>query len=180
MARVEQLTEKSQLAAEFHPLYDRIAKARGQVGGPYSILLHSPVVADRVDALSQALRACQLTPTEFVLIALSVSRTRDCRFVWSVQAPAARRAGVSDAVISAIGARQTAALDAEQADIVEYVRQTITAPLVDQVLFDRLRARHGDQWLVELTTTAGHFNLICGINNAFDVAPLPEGDALPS
>jgi hypothetical protein len=34
------------------------------------------------------------------------------------------------------------------------------------------------RWLVELTTTAGHFGLISGINNAFEVPPAPGGDAL--
>ncbi|MCW2691066.1 MAG: hypothetical protein JWR37_5956, partial [Mycobacterium sp.] len=55
MARVPQITSKEQLATEYHALFDRIAQARGQVGGPYSILLHSPGVADRVDALSSSL-----------------------------------------------------------------------------------------------------------------------------
>jgi 4-carboxymuconolactone decarboxylase len=94
MARIEHITDKAQLAPEYHYLYDRIAQARGRVGGPYSILLHTPAVADKVDALSASLRAeTQLTPQEFVLAALGVARARDCLFVWSVQAPAARRIG---------------------------------------------------------------------------------------
>ena len=68
MARVEQITDKAQVDSEWHPLYERIAAARGRVAGPYSILLYAPAVADRVDQLSAALRAdSQLTPEEFVL-----------------------------------------------------------------------------------------------------------------
>ena len=37
----------------------------------------------------------------------------------------------------------------------------------------------GVRWLVELTVIAGHFGLICGINNAFEVPPSPQGDQLP-
>ena len=74
MARVEQITEKAQLAPEFYYLYDRIAQARGRVGGPYSILLHTPAVADKVDALSASLRSdSQLSTEEFVLTALGVA-----------------------------------------------------------------------------------------------------------
>jgi 4-carboxymuconolactone decarboxylase len=180
MARVEQITEKAQLAPEFHYLYDRIAQSRGQVGGPYSILLHTPAVADKVDALSASLRAdSQLTPQEFVLAALGVARARDCLFVWSVQAPAARRVGIADAVITAIRDRASTGLSDDQADVVNYVGQVTAANRVDQKLFDRLKNRHGARWLVELTAVAGHFGLISGINNAFEVPSSPSGDSLP-
>ena len=179
MARVEQITEKSQLAPEFHYLYDRIAQARGRVGGPYSILLHAPAVADRVDALSASLRNdSQLTAEEFVLTALGVARAKDCLFVWSVQAPAARRAGVSEEAIAAIRERKEKGLSADQADIVSFAQQFAASNRVDQALFERLKARHGVRWLVELGTTAGHFGLISGINNTFEVPAQTGGDAL--
>jgi 4-carboxymuconolactone decarboxylase len=180
MARVEQITEKAQLAPEFHYLYDRIAQARGQVGGPYSILLHTPAVADKVDALAASLRAdSQLTPQEFVLAALGVARAKDCLFVWSVQAPAARRVGLSDAAINAVRDRASTGLSDDQADLVNYVNQVTGGNRVDQAVFDRLKERHGPRWLVELTAVAGHFGLISGINNAFEVPPSPSGDSLP-
>ena len=180
MARVEQITEKSQVAPEYHPLYDRIVAARGRVAGPYSILLHAPAVADRVDQVAAALRSeSQLDAQQFVLAALAVARAKDCLFVWSVQAPAARRAGVSDEVIAAVRDRRSSGLSDDQADIVSYAQQVVASNRVDQALFDRLSQRHGTQWLVELTVTAGHFGLISGINNAFDVPPSAGGDELP-
>jgi 4-carboxymuconolactone decarboxylase len=180
MARVDQITEKVQLAPEYHYLYDRIAQARGRVAGPYSILLHTPGIADKVDALSASLRSdSQLTAAEFVLAALGVARAKDCLFVWSVQAPNARRAGVSDAAIAAIRDRTTAGLTEDQADLVSFAQQVTAGNRVDQALFDRLKGRHGARWLVELTATAGHFGLISGINNSFDVPPSPGEDRLP-
>jgi len=180
MARVEQITEKSQLPDEYHELYDRIAAARGRVAGPYSMLLHAPAVADRVDRLSAAFRdQAEVSAQELVLAALSVARTKDCLFVWSVQAPAARRAGVGDEVISAIRDRTSTGLSEDWADIVDYARQVVAHNRVDEALFERLNQRHGTRWLVELTTIAGHFALISGINNAFEVPPSPGGDQLP-
>ena len=71
MARVEQITDKSQVPAEYHALYDRIVAARGRVAGPYSILLHAPAVCDRVDGVASSLRdSSELKPDEFVLAAL--------------------------------------------------------------------------------------------------------------
>jgi 4-carboxymuconolactone decarboxylase len=179
MARVEQITEKSQVPAEWHPLYDRIVAARGRVAGPYSILLHAPAVADRVDQVAAALRGeSQVSAVEHVLAALAVARAKDCLFVWSVQAPNARRNGVSEEAIAAIKERRTTALTEDQSDIVSYAQQVVTSNRVDADTFTRLKDRHGVRWLVELTTIAGHFGLICGINNAFEVPPSPQGDQL--
>jgi 4-carboxymuconolactone decarboxylase len=179
MARVEQITDRTQIPSEWYPLYDRIEAARGRVGGPYSILLHAPAVADRVDQLSAALRSdSEVAQAEFVLTAIAVARAKDCLFVWSVQAPSARRAGISEDVITAVRERRSNGLSEDQADIVSYATQLATANRVDSATFDRLRERHGVRWLVELTTIAGHFGLICGINNAFEVPPSPQGDKL--
>jgi alkylhydroperoxidase family enzyme len=178
MARVQQITEKSQVAPEHHHVFDRVAQARGRVAGPYSILFHNPPVADRADMLANTLREL-LAPQEFVLIALAVARAKDCLFVWSVQAPNARRAGVPDGVISAIRDRSSAGLSEDQADIVSYATQLASGNRVDQGTFDRLNGKHGTPWLVAATAAAGHFGLISGINNAFEVPPSAEGDKLP-
>jgi 4-carboxymuconolactone decarboxylase len=180
MPRIEAITEKAQLAAEHHALYDRFVAARGRVAGPYSILLHSPTIADKIDTLSSALRNdAVVSAQEFVIAALAVARAKDCLFVWSVQVPNARRAGVADPVIAAIRDRRPESLDTETADLASYAQQVVGGSRVDQATFDRLLARHGSRWLVELTAIAGHFALISGVNNAFDVPPSPGGDALP-
>src|SRR5689334_1055301 len=124
MARIEQITEKSQIPTEWHPLYDRIVAARGRVARPYSIMLHAPALADRVDQVSAALRKdVEVSAAEHVVTALAVARAKDCLFVWSVQAPNARRAGVSDEAIAAIRERRTESLTEDQKDIVSYAQQ---------------------------------------------------------
>jgi 4-carboxymuconolactone decarboxylase len=180
MARVKQITDKSDVPAQYHAVFDRVAAARGHVRGPYSILFHSPAITDKVDALAGALRDdSKLSSQDFVLTALAVARAKDCLFVWSVQAPNARRAGVSEEAIIAIRDRTASGLDEDQTDIVSYVQQLAGGNRVDQATFDRLRERHGVQWLVDLTVAAGHFGNISGINNAFEVPPSPDGDKLP-
>jgi 4-carboxymuconolactone decarboxylase len=179
MARVEQITDRAQIPTEWYPLYDRIVAARGRVAGPYSILLHAPAVADRVDQLAAALRSeTQVSQADFVLAAIAMARAKDCLFVWSVQAPNARRAGISEDAISAVRERRTSGLTEDQSDIVSFAQQLAGSNRVDEATFNRLKEHHGVRWLVELTTIAGHFGLICGINNAFDVPPSPQGDKL--
>jgi hypothetical protein len=50
---------------------------------------------------------------------------------------------------------------------------------VTQTLFDRLRGQHGVPWLVELTALIGHYGIVCGILNAFEIAPAPDAEPLP-
>jgi hypothetical protein len=70
-------------------------------------------------------------------------------------------------------------LSEEEADLVSYAQQVVSRNRVDDAVFKRLEQRHGVRWLVELTAVAGHFGLISGVNNAFDVGPSAEGDVLP-
>jgi 4-carboxymuconolactone decarboxylase len=180
VARIESITEKSQLAPENHALYDRFVQARGRVAGPYSMLLHSPAIADKIDSLSISLRNdSTLSPQEFVLTALAVARAKDCLFVWSVQAPNARRAGVADATIDAIRTGDASSLEPAVADLVAFAQQMVGSNRVDQAVFERLESSRSARWLVELAATAGHFGLISGVNNAFEVPPSEGGDALP-
>lgn len=50
---------------------------------------------------------------------------------------------------------------------------------VDGGLFKRLWARLGMPGLVELTCLAGHYGIVAGIVNAFEVAPAPDAELLP-
>jgi hypothetical protein len=50
---------------------------------------------------------------------------------------------------------------------------------VSQPLFDRLRDQHSVTWLVELTALVGHYGIVSGILNAFEVAPASDAEPLP-
>ncbi len=162
-------------------MFDHVAESHGgRVAGPYSILLHNPALADAVTTFSANVRKHSgLNAQEHALVAITVARAKDCLFVWSVHVPNARRAGVAEEVIAAIRDRQTDGLTADQAALVSYVQQLTTGSRVDQAAFDYLKEAHGIPWLTGLTATTGHFNMICGVNNAFEVPPAPEGEPLP-
>jgi hypothetical protein len=70
-------------------------------------------------------------------------------------------------------------LPAGERDVVDYVRQVWRRSRVPQPLFDRLRDQHGVTWLVELTALVGHYGIVSGILNAFEVAPAPDAEPLP-
>jgi len=47
MARLTPITEKSQMAAKDHPVFDAIVASRGSIHGPFVMFLHCPELIDR-------------------------------------------------------------------------------------------------------------------------------------
>jgi len=181
MPRVAPITGKSDVPAEHHAVVDHVVQVFGNIRGPFSMLLHSPALAERVLSLVTFFRdESVVKPALRSLAILAAVRERDAAYVWAAQVGAARRAGVREEAIDVIRAKaDPAALTAEEREIVTYARQLMRDNRVDQVVFDALRSRHGVRWLVELTAAANYFALLSGIVNAFEVPPPADGDRLP-
>jgi 4-carboxymuconolactone decarboxylase len=180
MPRIAPITGKSDVPAEHHAVVDQVLKVFGGVRGPFSMLLHSPKLAERVLPLVTFFRDESVVEGKLRSVAiLSAVREREAAYVWAAQVAAARRNGVGEEVIALIRAKgDPGKLPADERDIVTYVRQLMRTNRVDQAAFDALKNRHDAQWLVELTAAANYFALLSGIVNAFEVAA-PDGDKLP-
>jgi 4-carboxymuconolactone decarboxylase len=182
MPRVAPITGKSDVPAAHHAVVDAVTKVFGNVRGPFSILLHSPKLAERVLPLVTFFRDESVVDARLRSLGiLSAVREREAAYVWAAQVAAARRNGVPDEVIDLLRVKgDPGTLAADERDIVVYVRQLMRTHRVEQALFDALVKRHGAQWLVELTAAANYFAMLSGIVNAFEVAPPPDGDKLPA
>jgi len=181
MPRIELITSKDQIPADRHAEYDAIVDVLGRVGGPFGVLMHSPGLAEKVcKAGAQVRLGSELTMAERELALLSTAREKDAVYEWSTHAPIARDHGVRDEAITAIrNGAETGGLEADERDIIEYVRELLRTNRVSQDRFDALRERHGVRWLVELTGTVGQYQYIAAINNAFELEPRPGGEVLP-
>jgi 4-carboxymuconolactone decarboxylase len=182
MPRITPVSGKSDVPAEHHAVVDAVVKVFGGVRGPFSVLLHSPKLAERILPLVTFFRDDSVVDAKLRSVAiLAAVREREAAYVWSAQVAAARRNGVGDEVIDLIRAKgDPAKLPAEEREIVTYTRQLMRTNRVDQAVFDALRKRHNEQWLVELTAAANYFALLSGVVNAFEVAAPPDGDKLPA
>ena len=181
MPRLTPVTGKSDLPAEHAAVVDAVQKVFGNVRGPFSMLLHSPKLAERMLPLVTFFRDDSVVDAKLRSVAiLSAVREREAAYVWAAQVAAARRNGVGDEVVDLIRAKgDPGKLPAEEREIVTYVRQLMRTNRVDQAAFDALKKRHNEQWLVELTAAANYFALLSGVVNAFEVAAPPDGDKLP-
>ena len=179
--RVEPVTRRDQLAETDRDVFDAVTEGRGSVRGPFGMLLHSPVLCRRHLDVGTYLRfKSRLEPASRELAIVATAREKDCPYVWAAHAPAARKAGISDAAVGAVRDHgDLAGVPRAEGDLADYVRQLSRTNAVAQDLFDRLQSRYGVPWLVELTCLIGHYGIVTAILNAFEVAPAPGAEPLP-
>ena len=176
MPRIAPIAGKADVPAEYHQVVDQVLEVFGNVRGPFSILLHSPQLAERLLQLVRFNRDISIVEGRLRSLAiLATVREREAAYVWSAQVGAARRAGVREGAIDVLRAKgDPAELEPEERDIVVYARQLARTNRVDQAVFDTVKNRYGVQWLVELTAAANFFGFLSGMVNAFEVT-VPEG-----
>jgi 4-carboxymuconolactone decarboxylase len=178
--RLQPITGREQVPEEHRAVFDAIAEGRGGVRGPFSILMYSPPLCRRLLDASTYLRSSARGKAEVRELAIiATAREKDCPYVWAAHAPAARKAGASDAAVTAVRTRgDLGGLPSAERDVVEYVRQISRTSRVAQPLFDRLQGQYGVPWLVELTCLIGHYGIVTAILNAFEIAPAPDAEQL--
>jgi 4-carboxymuconolactone decarboxylase len=182
MPRIAPITGKSDVPAAYHAVVDGVLQVFGQIRGPFSMLLHSPQLAEYMLNLVKFFRTESIVDARDRSLAILASvRERQGAYVWAAQVGAARRAGVSEEAIDLIRRQgDPASLPAEERDIIMYARQLAQNNRIDQAAFEALKNRHNEQWLVELTAAANYYGFLCGVVNAFEVPAPPDGDKLPA
>lgn len=178
MARVPQIAGKADVPESHQYVVDQVLKVFGRVRGPFSILLHSPELAERLLPMVPFSREMTVVkaPLRFVGI-LATVREKDANYVWAAQVRVARESGLSEGTIDVLRAKgDLSALPPEEQDVATYARQLTRTNRVDQSLFDTLRERYGTKWLVELTTIMSFYGALCGVVNAFEVPAPDDGD----
>jgi 4-carboxymuconolactone decarboxylase len=182
MPRIAPIAGKTDVPAQYHPIVDEVLKVFGNVRGPFSMLLHSPKLAEKMLAIGNFYRDESVVAGKDRSLAILVGvRERQGAYVWSAQVNAARRAGVREEAIDVIRKKGDAGkLTAEEREIITYAEQLFRKNKVEQAAFDALLERHGAQWLLELTAGASYYGILCSVVNAFEVPAPADGDKLPS
>ena len=181
MARLPVAT-RDQVPQEFREAFDQLTAETGGTitGGPGSITIYSPEMARRRGHLTGYLRFDSTFPKKIQELAIiTTAREMDCPYVWNAHAPAARREGVSDALVDAI--RDKAPLPSisqEESVIINYCREFYRNHKVRQETFDAALQVYGPQHLVELTALMGNYAQTAFFLNAFEVQ-LPENRTEP-
>jgi len=171
MARIATIDKKEDLPPEHHAIYEKIAKSRGAVKGPFVALLHSPELALRTADLGRYLRfEGALDKKDVELATLAAARELECKHEWAAHIVYAREAGVPLDTIRAIHQRKGMEhFSSQDAQIISYVQELLRSRRASEATFQALYARLGERGLVELTATVGYYVMLACVLNGFDV-----------
>jgi len=121
--------------------------------GPYTLLMHMPEMAQRLEALRTYIRGETSLPQKLQeLVMITVAREMDCAFIWYAHAAAARQAGVRDDIVDNVREkRELANLDPDELTVVHFTRELLQNRQVSQPTFDAAVSRFGQRGMMTLT-----------------------------
>ena len=159
-------------------LYD----ARGVVDafGPGAIRLYSPPVADTMTAINDYLRRKSgLEPRLVELAILVTAREMDSEYVWTAHEPAARKAGLAQAIIDTVKYRRPlTTLGDKEAVIVQLGRDSISKHKVGSDTFARAVKLFGHRGVVEMVSLMGDYAATTMLLNVSDQHVRPRERSL--
>jgi 4-carboxymuconolactone decarboxylase len=184
MARIPLVT-RDQIVEKERSAYDAfmLARANRPNIGPYSLLLHMPEMAQRLEALRTYLRDEASLPHKVQeLVMISVAREMSCAFIWYAHAAAARQAGVRDDIVDNIREKRALAnLDPEEQTAVDFTRELLQNRKVSRPTFDAATARFGQRGTMTLTNLIACYAMLAYNMNTYELeAPAhPTEKGLP-
>jgi 4-carboxymuconolactone decarboxylase len=160
--RFPQLT-LDQLNEQQKPLGDQIMTVSSLgIGGPYNLLLRSPVLGQRLYDLFYYLRWQTSVPTrlnEFAI--LIIGRQWRSQVEWFAHAPIAAKAGLSADIIAELKAnKRPSKMSEDEAMVYDFVTELTTTHKVSDDTFARARKIFSDQQIVDLTAVAGNYVMV--------------------
>ena len=175
MTRVPYATRENMDAAG-QAVWDEIETSRGGVARNYAALLNNPQASGAMAGLGGYARyETPLDPRIKALAVLTAAREACGHYVWTVNQPAAKAAGLSDNVIAAIREyRAPAGLDEKDASIVQFMLEILRQHRVSDATFEAVRAMVGDAGVVDILVVTGYYHTLAHCLQALDV-DLPDG-----
>ena len=175
MARVPFAVRETMDAAG-QAVWDEIESSRGGVARNYAALLNNPPAAGSLAGLGGYARYETPPPPRIKALAVLTAAREACgHYVWTVNQPAARDAGLSAEIIAAIREyRAPAGLAPEDAAVVQFVLEILRQHRISEATFEAVRALVGDAGVVDVLIVSGYYHTLAHCLQALEVE-LPEG-----
>ena len=157
-------------------VWDEIETSRGGVARNYAALLNNPAAAGALAGLGGYARyETPLPPRVKALAILTAAREACGHYVWTVNQPAAKQAGLSDEIIAAIREyRAPAGFDADDAAVVQFTLELLRQHRISDATFEAMRQQIGNDDVVDLLIVSGYYHTLAHCLQALEV-DLPEG-----
>jgi 4-carboxymuconolactone decarboxylase len=154
-----------------------LATGRSSFDGPLNINLRSPQMAELSAPLAGYLRfkSTAIPPKLKQIAIMLTARFWGGQYVWYSHRQQALDAGLSAAFIDAMAAgARPANMTPEEAVVLDFCEQLLTARQVDDANFKAMADRFGERGIVELVGLMGQYHTLSMLF-AIDRYPLPEG-----
>jgi 4-carboxymuconolactone decarboxylase len=142
----------------------------------FKAFAYSGVLMERLAHFGGYLRFEGPLPQDLREIAIiTTARHMDAHFVWTAHAPAAKREGVEEEVISAIQGRRAvpeSATGAQRA-VVRYTESLLSKHDVDDGLFEEVKGYVGVQGIIDLSMLIGYYVTVGLTSNALGIYAEP-------
>jgi 4-carboxymuconolactone decarboxylase len=160
---------------------ERILKVSSAgLGGPYSILLRSPVLAERYLGMTDYLRFETSLPHRLNELAILIeARLWDAQYEWWAHYPIALRAGLPQAVADDIrDGKRPASMQAEEEVVYDVCIELLHDRNLTDATFRRAVDMLGEQPTIDLIAVAGFYVMVSSVLIAGRVR-LPDGTKPP-
>ena len=178
MARVPEVVYEK-LTTEQQRVYKEVAGPRLVFGGPFTVYIRHPELADAMNKVGEVLRVLgKLDKRLIELLILVAAREWNCDYQWVVHEAAALKAGLSPEVVDAIRKGETPKLTREDEQVVyDVATEILRTKRLSQATYDRALAMLGEDMLLELVVNCGRYSQAAIVVNCYEVPTL--GDKHP-
>jgi 4-carboxymuconolactone decarboxylase len=172
--------QRDELGPAGQAAYDRIAATRGSVRGPFAVLLHHPLLGERVADVGEQIRFHGVLPGALRELAIvATARELEAAVEWVAHAPLALQEGASVEAVEVVRLqRPTAGLSPQEALVIDAVRALFVDHTLSDAMYAQVESAFGRQGLIELTVLAGYYGLLGFVLNTLQV-PAAGGNERP-
>ena len=178
MARTPTVT-RDQVPEQLRAAFDtETAGSNGAItSGPGSVMIHSPEMRHRANALVNYLRdESSLSKKIQELAMIITARSMDCQYIWHAHAARARQQGISDEFVDSLrDGKPLPALPSDVQIVATYALECFKNHKVSQTTFDAAVDQLGALGVTELSTLIGYYSLLAFNANAFEIDVPEEG-----
>ena len=150
--------------------------ARGQLTGPWQVLVRSPELMGRVRGLSDYVRFNSALPprlSEFVI--LITAREWSQAYEWNAHQPLAVKGGLNPEVAKAIAeGRRPNGMAEDEEVLYDFATEMLQNRSVSDATYARATAKFGEKAILDTIGLMGHYSLIAMVLNTART-PVPPG-----
>ncbi len=153
--------------------------ARGQLTGPWQVLVRSPELMGRVRGLSDYVRFNSALPprlSEFVI--LITAREWSQAYEWNAHHPLAVKGGLNPEIAKAIAeGRRPNGMAEDEEVLYDFATELLQNRSVSDATYARATAKFGEKAILDTIGLMGHYSLIAMVLNTARTTVPPGGPA---